>query len=411
MGTKLVFWHHLQFQTMNFHYRSLLLLVLLLFAWPDEALPRQNMSFLAVSDIHLDIDKQSPSGHDNENTGPELWKQATEKIRALLKGPGTQGDNKWSKPAFLLCLGDLPLHTTNVAAANKNRIIVLQTLEQIAKDEGVPFIYAPGNNDPEKGRYEEMPTATLCTAAFPLGKAGKLKVLALNSVVFTAEYRRRNKNIAKEQLITALATLDIELGKAVAEGQKVLIMMHIPPGTDAFKGQEMWDSPEKYDMGFVSPQNAFLNIITPYRRTVVGILASHTHMDGLSLLYDRQNKFNNLLISVPGIDPGHGNNPAVKLFTFQPSTFEINDFITFYNNYYPGDSVKPWLNDHYSFRRVFKCRKGMPIRSCIEELVNSGYEQLRRANQDIYKVHGMPDDMDACRANRSFVVKWQDQDK
>jgi hypothetical protein len=117
--------------------------------------------------------------------------------------------------------------------------------------------------------------------------------------------------------------------------------MHIPPGIDGFKSGDdtayMWYSH--------TIRNRFLDLIHDYRNNIIGLLSSHTHMDGIRLLRNNiRDSITSLLLSVPAIAPGHGNNLAIKLIEYDPNNFALKNFETYYMNYWDSLTA-PTLND------------------------------------------------------------------
>ena len=161
--------------------------------------------------------------------------------------------------------------------------------------------------------------------------------------------------------------------------------MHVPPGMDGFKKKGFW---RKVVIDNDTPvQNAFLDLIDKYQDRVVGILSSHTHMDGLRKLYNRNGKLTAVDISVPGISPGHGNNPGIKIVSYNPVNFELQNFTTLYQGFFPDKRVGSWGNLSFDFKTEFGCPQGTSIRSCLDTLNMS---TLQHGIQNIYRVkHGL----------------------
>lgn len=243
------------------------------------------------------------------------------------------------------------------------------------------------------GCYSTLPLATLRHGQ----QTGPL-VLVLNSNIFTARYGQttgKERQTADAQ--RELDWLNAQLHAAAAHHRRVLIAMHVPPGKDGYlkaaanretctgNFKDLWDpsirvqpripvpsanraqSPLRpqtstgvnpstrplKEVSALSPQNVFLDLVDAYRHSIIGIVSSHTHMDGIRLLKDRnEDRISALLISAPGIAPGHGNNPGFKLVRYDPVNYQLTDFITLYNDFYPDRIVKTWGDLSYSFRQA-----------------------------------------------------------
>jgi len=136
---------------------------------------------------------------------------------------------------------------------------------------------------------------------------------------------------------TQLAWLQQQLAKATALKQKVLIGMHIPPGIDGYAQTPIWN---------VGILNRFVAMINSNANTVAGLLSSHTHMDGIRLIKDSTgNKLSALLLSAPGIAPGHGNNPAFKVVDYN-NGYAFTNYTNYYMNF--------WQTVHWQLYRFYE---------------------------------------------------------
>jgi sphingomyelin phosphodiesterase acid-like 3 len=328
-------------------------------------------SFLVISDIHLNRSASQKSAHGD--SGDSLWMAAKEEIDTLIAD---------KKPGFIIVLGDLPRHDTST---KRDSVKVRQNMEQVIKyftdsaniPSDIPLIYVPGNNDSWNGDYSaftlpdsiykmygypflhvdsEMASDHACIAddrllrsidcysMYPLGKENKLKVIVLNTVIFTRNkdfpYSKKDTLRQSNDATNEINWLLQELERTSQNGEKVLIAMHVPPGVDGYTGNFMW-----YDQNM---QNSFLEAIAKYHDNIIGLLSGHTHMDGIRLL--RKDSVTSLLISIPGISPGHGNNPAMKVIEYNNGNFELKDFTTYYMDYWNPDGKGTLRNWDSSFR-------------------------------------------------------------
>ena len=374
-------------------------------------------TFLVLSDIHLhsSLTQDDITGSGAADTGHDLWDTTQNKIRKVLAG-----QSGFSKPKFIIVLGDLPWHASAdvkeaLESAHQNIGTVLHDLRTLAQNAQVPLFYVPGNNDSWDGDYHPFDAkifeqdanacktcwpiitpqqegievqeqlidkSTLklgCYAASPLGRKGKLKVLVLNSGIFA--HKNTDKDNQQAQATEQVKWLETQLEGAKKDNQFVLIAMHMPPGTDGFKKKDFWRKTVTNDGAEV--QNIFLDLIDKYQNRIVGLLSSHTHMDGLRKLYNRSGKLIAVDISVPGITPGHGNNPGFKLVSYNPANFELQNFTTMYESFFPAKKVVSWGNESFDFRTEFGCPVGTSIRSCIDTL---SMGTLQNSIQKIYRV-------------------------
>ncbi|HEX3935858.1 MAG TPA: metallophosphoesterase [Puia sp.] len=320
------------------------LLSILAFCWLATASAQR--SFLVVSDIHLDEhDNQSAILPNARNAGIDTWDTAQHEIDHLLK---TQS------PRFIIYLGDLPLHVPAavVVTAMPSAGKALTDLRTLATNYHIPLLFVPGNNDSPDSDYGKFSPAIFeydttgakdwpaigtrmlksplystlgCYAAYPLGRKAKLRVIVLNTVLYTWNYHSPNHD---EECKEQLSWLGRQLAATKTNHETALIVMHVPPGVDVYKHATFWTT--KVPVNGTTIQNNFLDTLARYHQNILGVLASHTHMDGFKRLYDKKGKFITLLISAPAVAPSAYNNTAVKLIRYNTNR-QFTESTTFYH--------------------------------------------------------------------------------
>lgn len=159
-------------------------------------------------------------------------------------------------------------------------------------------------------------------AVQPLGS--QLLVIGLNTNSFVAGSSSYGDANAE------LSWLNSQLSSAQAAGQKVWILMHVPPGANSQGIAQVAATPGDVDEKNVSMmwdaklQSAFLQTLGNYPGRVTLMLAGHTHMDEFRLL-----PTGDVLEQLPGISPCFGNNPAYKVLTVTQDTFTPTDYQSF----------------------------------------------------------------------------------
>ena len=334
--------------------------------------------FLVISDIHLHIEKkQSDISNKEGDTGYDLWDSAKAEIRRILALP--------DKPAFVLILGDITRHQND--KTKEDSINVHQNFTRVVKyfkdaAAAIPLIYIAGNNDSWNGDYSrfyvpdtfyqhhEYPILNFGEIAadnsmfadtthlqegyysvYPMGKKSGLRVIALNTVMLTRERKHPYSNdtnateLQNADGLQQITWLEEQLKMSAKLSEHVLIAMHVPPSFDSHALKNMW-----YDVGI---QKKFVALVNNYRYNIAGLLAGHTHMDGIRLFRDSGN-VTALMLSVPGIAVGHGNNPAVKIISFDKNDFALDDFTTVYMNYWNNSNaaILPGWDSLYSFKNL-----------------------------------------------------------
>ncbi len=346
--------------------------------------------FLFISDIHLYTDSNCMEyGHD---TGKQLWKAAKAKLMSI-----TQGTNP---PRFIVYTGDLPGHNQGGGAQHQVNIgAVLTDLLDIAGK--IPLFYAPGNNDPRGGDYYPYANAS-CETPLSLAPAGSgypapnatiitedklggyyaatpfkgLRILGLNTVMYTKKRSGHPNHCAGDTHTLPEARGDQmkwlrgQLNDAKNKQEQAYLIMHVPPGTDAFKGGDMWQEQQWVD--------SILAIANSYSSTISGVFFGHTHMDEIRRLTVPGNSsaFSEVAFSCPGISPIFDNNPGFKTVVYNDS-FVPTDFTTHYLDLSSFSSTMTWGNDSYRFSDYFN--GGGTIESAIESLsLGTLYQQMMK---------------------------------
>lgn len=338
-------------------------------------------TFLFLSDIHLD--DTAHSTHYGGDTGKDLWETFKDKLNEVLSGTNS--------PDFIIYTGDLSAHyrcngtcylePEQRGAHNRDLTAILSEFQAIAEKYQKPFFYLPGNNDAVAGNYysfadkqqhsalDLIPVKDLFFPA-PGGLAGKtpahmisfpepfmgfysaqimkgLRLLAMNTVIYTPKYTAVDGGTQLSEGNKQLQWLSDQLAEAAANNEKVYIAMHVPPGTDAYSGSNMWKAQAT---GSANWQNTFLRLMEKYQANIAGILYGHTHMDEVRRLYDSTGtRITEVAISCPGVTPNHYNNPGFKVVRYDSVSKELVDFTTYYTRV--GGSV--WGAASYTFSGTY----------------------------------------------------------
>ncbi len=361
---------------------------------------------MVVSDTHLHHgENQSMTLDSNSDSGDDLWEAAKSEIDSVIKK---------SHPKFLIVLGDLPFHSLgNLSDVDSSLLNVYNDFSKIARTNNLPLLIAPGNNDSYSGDYKPLTAnhpvffqqdtnnvATYandslavplgCYSVFPFGRSGRFRVVILNSNIFSShlDWQSRLSSYGANQSTdadTEMRWFGNQLHEACEDSEHVLIAMHVPPGLDG--NQTIRDHVNRYLWFSAGIQNSFLDLIHEYQDNIIGVLASHTHMDGIRLLRnDNRDSITSMLISEPGIAPGHGNNLAIKLIEYNADNFALENFVTYYMDYWNLDTpptLKGWDSsfifsniapdyDPPSMNMLEYFRKDCD-KNCLDQIIDSIY--------------------------------------
>ncbi len=370
----------------------------ILISAPDTAQPPKR-SFLVISDIHLDPSKtQTTIIPAARNAGTDTWDTAQQAINQVLTT---------DKPGFIIYLGDLPLHKpptaidTTMYAAGK----ILADLRNISTKTHTPLLFVPGNNDSPDSDYGKFSTTLFqndpdggadwpaigatkisttlyqkfgCYSAYPLGRKAKLRVIVLNTVLYTWNYQSPNHDTECGEQI---AWLGQQLRQTRANHEMALIAMHVPPGQDTYKHASFWTT--KPPVNNTTIQNSFLDTIDRYRANIIGLLASHTHMDGFKRLYNKDQQFIALLISDPGIAPSAYNNSAFKRIRYDNQYRLMASDTYFHNPGQPGWQVNTTESpDNQPLTTYIAQMDTTQVRQLVDTIFNAG-KKLHNKDLDI----------------------------
>lgn len=381
-------------------------------------------TFIAISDIHLDSTNPNPI-HYGQDTGQQLWARVLSELNHLIE---------IKSPKFIILLGDLPSHHFSASAHKKN---INTVLTQMSADITLPVFYVYGNEDSllvDYGAFNNGPSNLLsldpahytatqgwpalnahsdcsvslhyaCTyettdplplehasdmqyaskynfySAYPLGSAVPLRLIVLNSVIFSHKYKPLGSSLEpadkprgvgsslpksvgsslKNQLDQAQTEMDWlaeQLADANRKGEAVYLAMHIPVGADPYQGQGMWNNTLILKNGLTF-QAAFLNLVGQYQHEIRIILSGHTHMNELRALYMNKHLIN-VDIGVPGISPIYGNNPAFNVFSYD-NAYQLTESMTYYTTPTPGT----WKN--FAFKEGYGCRQHTTLFYCVKD--------------------------------------------
>jgi 3',5'-cyclic AMP phosphodiesterase CpdA len=345
---------------------------------------KKNPSFLFLSDIHLN--SHTPTSDYGLDTGMILWKAFLAKADAVISD---------LSPDFIVFTGDLPSHVkvwgqlpkSNEITHSQNIEVILSGLRDLATKHSKTLLYLPGNNDGIAGDYasfadknQQTPFSLIpennnpypalntnakgdkvpCIVSNPAPKMGYysarpiegLRIIALNTVIHSTNFFGADGTDQLEDATQQMTWFANELKDAESKDEKAYIMMHIPPGINAYDYKKHGNNATNWaKLPASNPwNNQFLQIVSDNQKTIAGILYGHTHMDELRRLYDPfGSKITEVAISCPGVSPIHNNNPGFKLIQYDATSKELLDFTT----YYTTPTATTWGNATYSFNQIF----------------------------------------------------------
>ena len=224
------------------------------------------------------------------------------------------------------------------------------------------------NGSVDQASFQSTFTTLGSYSAQPLGS--NLLVIALDSNPFAQSPYLPPLNPYAE-----LTWLDSQLAAAQSAGQKVWLIMHVPPGANTtgtaqkvgtFNSSTQITDDEAAMMWQPQYLFQFLQILSKYPGLIAMGITGHTHMDEFRVL-----PTGDVLFGVPGISPVFGNNPAFKIFTVAQSTQMPMDYQSISYNLFASPAPAQF-NSLYTFSTAYGAAPGTTLQSSLQQL----YPQL-----------------------------------
>jgi sphingomyelin phosphodiesterase acid-like 3 len=233
------------------------------------------------------------------------------------------------------------------AFAAKTEAFVLQQLQRRLK---VPVVAALGNNDSPCGDYQVPPNSPFLAAVadqlkvlssstegkstFQLGgfftmphpTVANQDIIVLNTSFWSTAYKSCTPN-GGDPGGAEMEWLSWKLYTASLLHHGVTLVMHIPPGMDAYDSAHgqcgtplpFWQ--DKYQTRFNALMSAYSNVVQM-------AFAGHIHMDDFRVTNSRPPQLP--LRITPSVSPIFKNNPAFSVMTYNLATASVSDITTFF---------------------------------------------------------------------------------
>ena len=254
-----------------------------------------------------------------------------------------------------------------------------------------PIIGAMGNNDSACGDYSIAPNSpyiagiqrqweTLANQSdqypnfavggyykIPHPKVTNLDIIVLNDVFWASNYVDSCNSKGGDPGAAMLSWLDFQLYATQQAGRKAQILMHEPPGINAYSTARNAGTCQEKVTPFWNPNAVagFRALILKYPGIVTQNFAGHTHMDGFTVTSDNNGSPVLATHITPSISPIFGNNPAFTVYYYERSTGNVLDSATYYlsnlNRAQSGSEPPQWRLE-YIFAQAYG-QNGQPILS------------------------------------------------
>ncbi len=239
---------------------------------------------------------------------------------------------------------------------------------------GVPVFAALGNNDSDRGDYEQpsefflesvgrdwsrawgdLPAAARETALTSFARAGDYAVP--NPAVPSHELVIVDSNLWAARNAQACSEADPDpggqfqwlggiLGRVKHADGTATLIMHVLPGIDAVKSST--GAPRAFWTDRCTQK--LIAELTAFRGVVREIYAGHIHRDDFRIFPDREGKPLLPIHIIPSVSPVYFNNPAVEIGWYDKSNGELRDYAPVYLDL--ANPQRPWKTE-YVFTRAY----------------------------------------------------------
>jgi len=165
----------------------------------------------------------------------------------------------------------------------------------------------------------------------------KIKVISLNTMYYDTNnlFTKYSKN---NDIKGQWAWLDNELNKSSVAGEKVWLLLHIPPSND------------KEDESY---KKRFISYLTKYKDTVVATFSGHIHSDNYKLYFDRVGDLVGFGTIPSSIMPNK-INPSFRVIEYNKRDGKLLNYKQYYADL--NDTIKNGVIDYilnYDFRELY----------------------------------------------------------
>ncbi len=277
----------------------------------------------------------------------------------------------------------------------------------------VPVYGALGNTDAICGNYMIAPDSAMLPAvgaswgvladqpaaleSFSIGGSYALPhpvvpdhtLIVLNNVFWSTRYVDRCGRHDVDPGMALMAWLEWQLYRARLSDRKVSLVMHIPPGIDAFHTSSSGGC-----QGDVTPfwhevyAERFLDLVKSYRDILRDSYAGHMHMDDFRVLADDDGEALLMTHVTPAVSPIYRNNPAFATVRYDRTTGDLLDYATYYltNLAGAGEGEEGNWALEYDFAAAydFKAFDPASLQSLAEQIKSD--ESVRARYREFYAV-------------------------
>ena len=154
------------------------------------------------------------------------------------------------------------------------------------------------------------------------------------------------------------------------------------------------------DVAFWSPseEKIFVRLTERYHRTIIGILAGHTHKDELKLLENAVHKPVAVVYLVAALSTSHGNSPSVRTFYYgkKKEKWQLTNSDIFY--FIKAKNKTVHLKKLYNFKTYYCMNTKKSILTCLKHLTAHQMQPYFTAGNSNY--------YEKIRFSKNIVIPW-----
>ena len=146
--------------------------------------------------------------------------------------------------------------------------------------------------------------------------------------------------------------LEVQLATAQASDNKVILVMHVPPGVDTFYTSQGGEGKPPVEFWREAYLTRFTDLMRRYGDIVQIVLAAHIHRDDFRILSGSGPQAAISIRIIPSVSPIYKNNPAFAILRDDPSSGEIYGTETYFLDLTRKREKAVWALE-YSFPNVY----------------------------------------------------------
>lgn len=259
----------------------------------------------------------------------------------------------------------------------KTMLFVDRMLKESFRD--TPLVFALGNNDAACDDYMLAPHSAMLgavahdlpvvaadpeavrdfsTAGFyvvPHPTVADHDLIVLSDVYWSSRYRDDCNPQGGDIGAAQFAWLEWTLYRDKLAGRTATLVMHIPPGIDAYASARHACPAGIVSFWHEEDTRRFLGLVAAYKDILRGSYAGHTHMDDFRVLTDAAGAPLLATRVTPAVSPVFKNDPAFTVLLYDRSTAAVSDYGTFHlaNLAEAGSSAAPDWRLEYTFAQAY----------------------------------------------------------